>query len=158
MRKTIKFGKFAIDSKRKVNAVEVEVEFYEDKLERPVFKCMASVWNSKHTDITMGGQCLDSLVPYLKEDRKFMTIWGLWKRNHLNDMDACANDAQRKAVKEYRKDKPYDYDKVCEYLKGKGLYEVEVEGKKCKYGHDWYYREIPEADLIKIQALFNDEI
>jgi len=159
MKKTFSFGKFAVYGKTRVNeiAVEVSYETASNGNNAMRFSVCAEVWNARHTDIVMGGQCLDSLLEYLGDNEKFKTIYGLWERNHLNDMDASANDAQREAVKEYEKTNAYDYDKVCEYLKERNLFEVEVNGKKCKYGYEWYYREISEEDKKTIERLLTED-
>lgn len=87
MKKVFDFGKYAIDSARKVNAVTVEINLREtDK--GPEFTASATVWNSKNTNCIMGGQCLDSLVPYLKSNTTFMEIYRLWGLYHLNGAHA----------------------------------------------------------------------
>ena len=88
MRKTFNFGKYAVaNSNRKANEITVKVELRETEkgLE---FSASGSVWNSKHTDIIMGGQCLDDLVPYLKNNKTFKTILDLWHKYHLNGTKA----------------------------------------------------------------------
>lgn len=58
----------------------------------------------------------------------------------------------------------YDYKKVCEMLKNRGLYEVpltadligtrKADGKPYKYGHGWVIFNIPEKDLAEIKNFF----
>ena len=72
MEKTFDFGKIDLNGcGRKINKVEVEVELTNDGR----FTASASVWNSKHTDIECGGQCLDELVQFLKSNETFMKIY-----------------------------------------------------------------------------------
>ena len=61
MKKTFNFGKIAAYGNRKINLVTVEVELSE-KDGHKVFTASGDVWNSKHTDIIRGGQCLDYIV------------------------------------------------------------------------------------------------
>ena len=88
MKKIINFGKRAVNNPRiKNNEITVELNLKETEkgLE---FTASANVWNSKHTDIIMGGQCLDSLEQYLKYNKKFKTILEMWRKYHLNGMHA----------------------------------------------------------------------
>ena len=88
MKKIISFGKRAVNNPRiKNNEITVELNLKETEkgLE---FTASANVWNSKHTDIIMGGQCLDSLEQYLKYNKKFKTILEMWRKYHLNGMHA----------------------------------------------------------------------
>lgn len=86
MKKIFDFGKIAADgSGIECNAVTVEMEYREDG-DKKRFSVSANVWNCRRTDIIMGGQCLDSLLPYLKFNAKFVEIYRLWKLYHLNDM------------------------------------------------------------------------
>lgn len=88
MKKVISFGKRAVNNPRiKNNEITVELNLKETEkgLE---FTASANVWNSKHTDIIMGGQCLDSLEQYLKYNKTFKTILEMWRKYHLNGMHA----------------------------------------------------------------------
>ena len=160
MEKTITIGKFNYyPQNRKSNTLQVTISLEEKESGKPIFTASCDLWNCRNTDTICGGQSFDSIleyIPELKDNELYMKIYHLWKKHHLNDMDASANDAQRKAVNDYCKDhEKYDYGRVCDFLKKKNLYEVEVDGKMCKYGHEWYYRPIPENDLKEIMNLFN---
>lgn len=90
VRRVIRFGKIAyFNNKSKRYAVEVGLELSYTKDGLPAFSAMADIWNTKRTDIVMGGQCLDDIWKYWKDQLKnpdlFEKILGLWKRNHLND-------------------------------------------------------------------------
>lgn len=158
MHRRISFGKFDFYKRgRKINEITVDV-YLENRDGKTVFSSCCSVWNATHTDIVCGGQSFDAVlkvIPSLKDNELFATIYDLWKNYHSNDLNASANDEQRNAEKEFCKKEPYDYDKVCSYLAEKNLLDVIVDGKVCRYGAQWYYREIPEEDLIKIREIIN---
>ena len=91
MRKVFNFGKKAVsNSKIKNNLITIEVEL-RDTDKGLEFSACGNVWNSKHTDIIMGGQCIDDLEQYLKGNKTYKTILEMWKKYHLNGMNAwCA--------------------------------------------------------------------
>ena len=151
MEKKISFGKRAVYSKRKINEVVVRLELKDNKDGKPVFTASCEVWNSKHTDIVMGGQCLDDVARLcpLKYNKRYMEIVGLWQRNHLNDMHA-GTEKQEEAIKNWKEQgNRYDYTAVCNYLKSIGLYE----DNGYKYGHGCLYRDISDEDLKRIKEL-----
>lgn len=138
MRKVIEFGKIDFyGTGRRINAVTVEMELRGTE-ERPVFSCCANVWNAKRTDIVMGGQCLDDLLPYICK-YKFLEIHDLWKRNHLNDMHA-GTERQEACLKS------------GESLEKWGL----LWDEDYKYGTAWLYRPIPKADLDRIKEIMEE--
>lgn len=152
MKRTISFGKHAIYSDRKINEVTLDIELREENINKPVFSVCANVWNIRHTDIIMGGQCLDELCKYVKIPL-FREIHRLWEEHHLNNLHAGTSE-QEKAIEEWKEyGNAYDYSKVCEYLKSIGLYEVEYNGKPYKYGSGWIYKEILENDLKLIKYI-----
>ena len=161
MRKVFKFGKIAWNGSRKINAVEIEVEWKENNHGKMVFSVCGDVWNSTHTDCVCCGQCLDHILPYLRFNKKFKEIYRLWELYHLNDMNAGTRE-QKAALDEAKekgilKKNGWNYDAECEYLKSIGLYEVEYDGKPYKYGHGWIYYDIPQEDINKIEELFREE-
>ena len=79
MKKKFSFGKIDFYGKRKINEVVLTVEY--DEYGR--FSVCGDVWNSRHTDIVCGGQCLDTLLPYFIDNELFMTIYRLWKDYHF---------------------------------------------------------------------------
>jgi len=157
-KRTISFGKFPISGKRRTNEITVDIEYRNCNTSRPSLSICGYSWRTNHSDCIHGGQCFDELKRYLSGNGLFMTIYGLWKRNHLNDLDACANDEQRNAVEAYLKnhDGEYDYDGVCEYLKRKGVYTVDVNGEPCTYGMQWYYRPISKEDKKLIAGILKE--
>lgn len=66
------------------NRVTVEME-YKEKEEKKCFSVSAMVWNVRRSDCICGGQCLDTIAPYM-ENPIFSEILRLWKAYHLNDM------------------------------------------------------------------------
>lgn len=150
MKKTINFGKIDFcGAGRKINSVDVEMELKENE-GRPVLSVCGEVWNARHTDCVAGGQCLDDLTPFFKNNRKFCEIHRLWKSYHLNDMHA-GDRAQEEYLRDNLKG-GYDYGKACELLKQAGLYEHDGY----KYGHGWIYEPIPEDDLLKIKSIMSE--
>lgn len=119
---------------------------------------------SGHAGAACWGQCLDSIVPYLKRNKLFNEVYSFWKKYHLNGMHAGTPD-QEKAIKEKEASGwRYDYTEACEYLKSIGLYEVNYTGLACghrynnepyKYGHGWLIQEIPASDLERIEHIIN---
>lgn len=85
--KRYRFGKVDFNGcGRKVNSVELEIGFaYLSGNDDAYMSVQGEVWNSKHTDILMGGQCLDELrkLPSVAGDPLFEEIYGLWKSWHL---------------------------------------------------------------------------
>lgn len=152
MKKIFDFGKIAYYGTRKINPVTVEINLKETE-EGFCFTASGTIWNQTKTDCYCGGQCLDTIAKYVKAS-EFMEIYRLWKLYHLNDMHAGTRE-QEAAIDAWKEQgNRYDYNKVCDYLKSVGLYEVEHEGEPYKYGHKWLYWEIPSEDLEKIKALF----
>ena len=133
MRKKFSFGKVSAQNSRKENLVTVEVELKEKEEGKPVFTASAMVWNRLHTDCIMGGQCLDKLFDryyqQLENKELFKQIYYLWKRNHLNDMNAW-----------------------CEHQNyGEGVHDVKVKVHHLR-GNDEYkrlakVRELPDEYL-----------
>jgi len=109
------------------------------------------------------GQCKDSIKPKTKVQKELLKFWDEY---HLNDMHA-GTQKQEKAIKEYfkKKNKPYNYDEACEYLKSIKLYSVtEKNGsiihEPYKYGHSWITEKLPESfteDLIKVIEEIEEE-
>ena len=150
MKKTLNFGKIDWNGTgRKINLVTVEINLKETK-NGPAFSASANVWNSKDSDIICGGQCLDSLVPFFKNNAVYMTIFSMWKKYHLNDMHP-GTPAQEKALNEAGLTEfATNYTDCCEYLKKIGLFN----DNGTNFGETWVYWPIPEEDLEIIKSLF----
>ena len=157
MKKTFNFGKIdGYGNGRKTCEVTIDVELRETEKGKEFSAC-GNVWNHLHTDIIMGGQCLDSIAKYVKNDT-FKLIYKMWEKYHLNGMHAgthAQEEALEEAVKSGKLERygANNYTETCDYLKSIGLYEVEYNGKPYKYGHGWLFWEIPEEDLKQIEKL-----
>jgi hypothetical protein len=136
--------------------VEMRLEYKNNDTTKPTFSVCGEVWYPNKSDVFMCGQCIDSIWEYygdqIKDKDLFLEIKDLWEKYHLNDMNAGTLE-QTRALKGKR----FDYTEACEYLKEKGLYEVdtEIDGRimTYKYGHSWLYNPIPEADLLRIKKI-----
>lgn len=150
MRKIISFGKIDFNNTgKKINEVEIEVNYSNDRL-----SICGSVWNSKKTDIIAGGQCLDEIKPYLKNDKKFNYIYLLWKKYHLNDMNA-GSPLQQMFIDELKLDN-YDYEVVCKELEKAGLLLDEsyiYDDKPYRYGSAWLFKPIPNEIKQYIETI-----
>lgn len=146
MEKVFDFGKIDLNGcGRKVNKVEVTVELTDDG----VFTASALVWNSKHTDCEIGGQCLDEIAEFIKDNEIFNKIYKYWKLYHLNDMHP-GTKAQEDALHEAGIENwANEYYKVCEYLESVGL----LFDNGYKFGTGWLKYDIPEDDLMDIKNL-----
>lgn len=144
--KTFVFQKIAFNGTRKINTPEVEMTLKEEN-GKPVLSICGSIWNSKHTDIVCGGQCLDEMKRFLNKDELFNKLYRLWKFWHLNDMCPGTECQENALIAKFNKIP--DYDTACEYLKSVNLYEDDGY----KYGTKWLYRAIPEDDLKIIKNL-----
>ena len=158
MVRKIDLGKIAWTGKQKSYAVDLEIDLREDRFQRPVLSICGNVWNTKHTDIVCGGQCLDEIAKYihqLDEPNLFIFIYKMWKKYHLNDMHAGTPE-QEQELKTWRMtlDHSPSYDECCRHLESVGLYEVEYHGCEYngvyKYGTAWLYQPIDADDLDRI--------
>ena len=176
---TVNFGKIAFNySGRKRNAADVEIELRQcggeptyDRNGTPTGRMtpkytelaiVGQVWNSTHTDIVMGGQCLDSMKPYIHSDL-FNEVYELWAKYHLNGMHAGTPE-QEAAIKarEERIGRQLTYDEQCELLKEAHLYEVEYTGpavgrmydhEPYVYGHAWLIQDLPDDVIRRVMEI-----
>lgn len=152
MSKTFTFPKVAYTSTRRVNLPTIEVELRGADTDKPELSICGDLWNSSHTDIVMGGQCLDELATFdeLFCNPLFKKLYRLWKAHHLNGMHA-GTVKQEQALNDARKDgvRLSSYSDSCKYLESIGL----LDDNGYKYGSAWLYRTIPEDDLKEIVSL-----
>ena len=187
MKHTFNLGKIAYNGTRKINAVEITVELQnhggdatftigENKERIPTgehtpeyveLSICGYVWNATHTDVWTCGQCLDTIAKYRKQlspaNRDlFDLLYDLWKKYHLNGMNAGTPEQEAFIESWKNAGNIYDYGKVCEALKEAGLYEVEFTGKTVgrmydhepyKYGHGWVVNDLPGDVLLKVEHL-----
>jgi len=163
MKKVFNFGKIDFNGcGRRINLVTVEVNLKEDKDGKPVFTASGDVWNSRHTDIIMGGQCLDDLEEFSKdfqnnEKNIFGEILDLWHKWHLNDLTPGTPE-QMACIKEHKDEIDESlgfYEKEKALLEKYNLECVEWNGKPYHYGTAWITRDIDPQDLKRIKALFD---
>lgn len=87
-KKSFNFGKVAYNGKSKYNQVTLEVKLRVDN--KVTFSASGEVWNRLHSDILMGGQCIDDIYNDFKHELSnislYKNIMGLWRKWHLNDM------------------------------------------------------------------------
>ena len=151
---------------RKSNAVSFEITIGYDVFERPIFSASVQIWNNWHSGIVAGGQCFDEIYKFRDKvcprDRYIIdTIYGMWKKYHLNDMRA-GTPLQEEYIKKMEEQygRKLDYDETCAVLKDAGLYEVEYHSLEFdgmyKYGHAWLYQPIPKLDWQVITILCKD--
>lgn len=190
IKKVIKPGKIDWnETGRRINDTDFEVSLrlvHNGKKEILEFSVCADVWNSRHTDIVTGGQCIDDVADYFRHNKLVQNIRKYWHLYHLNTMHpglreqenylALADPEERKKIKEeltknriYRWGLVDNYDVNCELLKRAGLYEIKVVDDeqllingsimngKYKYGHGWVATEIPIEDLEDIITIFDFE-
>lgn len=85
MKRTFDFGCIDFENRGKAkNRVTVEMEYKEENGKKR-FSVSAMVWNVRRSDCICGGQCLDTIAPYM-DNPIFSEIFRLWKAYHLNDM------------------------------------------------------------------------
>lgn len=152
IRKEFTFDKVAYTSSRRVNLPVIEVELRGIDTDKPELSIRGNIWNATHTDIVMGGQCLDEMKELgdLRFNTLFKKLYRLWKLYHLNGMHA-GTVKQEQALNDTRKAgiKICSYDDSCKYLESVGL----LEDDGYKYGSAWLYRQIPEDDYKEILNL-----
>jgi len=152
IRKEFTFDKVAYTSSRRVNQPVIEMELRGVDTDKPVLSICGELWNATHTDVVMGGQCLDEMKKLgdLRFNTLFRKLHRLWKLYHLNDMHA-GTVKQEQALDDAKKSgvKIYSYDDSCKYLESIGL----LEDDGYKYGSAWLYRQIPDDDYKEILEL-----
>lgn len=129
------------DTGRKAYMVELEVTLQEKEDGKLCFSANGDVWNTKHTDIVMGGQCIDDIwneyASQIKDRHLFFVIKELWEQYHLNDLNAGCKH-QRKLNWTYEQH-PSEPCPTCGY----------------KMGTDWRYNKIDQKDLTAICLLLD---
>ena len=158
--KKISFGKIAYQNKdsRRINEFVVTICMIDYSDGSKCFSAMGGIWNASKTDYKICGQMLDipELLQLEKNNKLFAEIKRLWKTYHLNAFNAGTQEQSKALAEEYeRTGIKLDFDQQCDFLKSKGLYEVQHNGKPYRYGSDWIKNPIPQQDLDKIYALIN---
>lgn len=133
---------------RKTCAVEVELELTDDGR----FTASGTVWNSRHTDCIMGGQCLDEIYPHLKNNPKFKQVYEWWKKWHLNDMHAGTEKQESALEQAGLTGWANNYTECCKYLESIGL----LYDNGYKFGTSWLKREIPNETLLQMKQFIKE--
>ena len=129
-RKTIELGKVdGYGNGRKSCMADVEVEIT-DRNGYPELSICGDIWNNLHTNIIMGGQCLDTILGYFPRSAKVQRIVEVWERWHLNGMHA-----------------------ECEHQRALGWTWTTHPGEPCpecgyKLGSAWLREDLP-AEIIE---------
>lgn len=151
-RARINFGKIDYNNTgRKINLVSVDLEL-RDTEKGVEFSAMGTIWNARKTDLICGGQCLDTIAEYVRTPL-FNEILRFWHLYHLNAMHA-GTEKQEYFLKGYKSAlciKTLEYKEAKNILEANNLYDDNGN----KYGCAWYYHEIPEADLNRINEIID---
>ena len=97
-------------------------------------------------DYQRAGQCIETIAKDYPNNKDVQTILSLWKKHHLNDMNA-GTPMQTKYLKSLGEYQSYEW--ACEQLQRANIYY----DNNYKYGTSWLYREIPEKDVQQIKEL-----
>lgn len=167
MTRTFNFGKVDYyGNGRKINAVEVIIVL-QNIDEGYAFSACGYIWNIRHSNIVMGGQCFDEIKELLGDSNStFNEIYRLWKTYHLNDMHPECEHQRELGWPEFgRQIVEINHYNRIEY---RSLYSLSPDkhpdgilGKECpvcgyKYGTAWKYMPIPDEDLAIIKKLLEE--
>lgn len=156
MKKTYTLGKCDYNGNgRKINLCEFEFELREcDK--GPVFSMSAAVWNGRHTDHIMGGQCCDRVLEYFPNDKKAARMVEIWRQYHLNDMHPeCEQQRElgwRETATEAITVKGKQSTKGWTYEKDGGILCKACPVCGYKYGSAWQYMPITAYIIEEIKS------
>ena len=94
MIRDISFGKVdGYGNGRKMCELVINFGFTEFDNQAPYFSVCGELWNNLHTDIIRGGQCVGELyMTYFADSSFFKTIYELWQKYHLRDIDSIPAD------------------------------------------------------------------
>ena len=185
-KRTFSFGKVDyIKSGRKNCPVEVTIELRKEKNGEYEFSACGDIWNHIHSDIYCGGQCLDTIAKYVKNDPIFNEILDLWKNFHLNGLKTRTHrqiallkeETKRRNAEHKAKGEPEEtplnyasrYDDACEFLKSIDAYfdkladnevlDCESNGNTREhygYGTGWLTWTLDDNALNRIQSLIHE--
>lgn len=164
MKRVINFGKIDYNNNgRRDNAAKIIIEYRTIKEGKKELSICGEVWNRLGTDIISGGQNLDDMLPFFKDNEEFKTIYRLWKLYHLNGTrPECehqrANGWNKTALVEVvtnkQAKKTLGWTTQEEHPDGILSRPCEVCGYK--YGTAWKHHQIPEEDEKIILQFFKE--
>lgn len=113
-----------------------------------------NVWNAAGSDINHGGQCEETIAKLFPGNAPVQRLVALWKRWHLNGMQAGA-----RVQAAYLRDNPITdrldhYSKACALLEKANLLHVSgPDRQNYKYGAAWLVEPLPadvEAEVVRL--------
>lgn len=148
MKTIISFGKIAFNGTRRVNEVIISIALNDYEDGKVGLSICGDIWNSRHTEILCGGQCLDTIAKYVTHPL-FKEIKGYWEQYHLNDKSPYTQRQKDCIDSEIGNDRHHTYESIVEILKNHNLYD----DNGCVYAKAWYYREIPQNVVDRIREI-----
>ena len=158
----INFGKIDAEGRgRKINSVDLEIELRNADTDKPEFSVCGDVWNSRHTDIVQGGQCIDSIDKFFKHDRLYKLIENLWKKYHLNSMHAGTVE-QENCLKDFASEKETIRNELRNNAWNKAKIEYNYSENYFKEWQNWHSSEwdsyTVDCELLKRHGLYEVEV
>ena len=158
----INFGKIDAEGRgRKINSVDLEIELRNADTDKPEFSVCGDVWNSRHTDIVQGGQCIDSIDKFFKHDRLYKLIENLWKKYHLNSMHAGTVE-QENCLKDFASEKETIKNELRNNAWNKAKIEYNYSENYFKEWQNWHSSEwdsyTVDCELLKRHGLYEVEV
>ena len=158
----INFGKIDAEGRgRKINSVDLEIELRNADTDKPEFSVCGDVWNSRHTDIVQGGQCIDSIDKFFKNDRLYKLIENLWKKYHLNSMHAGTVE-QENCLKDFASEKETIKNELRNNAWNKAKIEYNYSENYFKEWQNWHSSEwdsyTVDCELLKRHGLYEVEV
>lgn len=162
--KTFKFGKITYN-KQKTNPVELEVTLKQNEKKQWCFSASGNIWNTSHTDLLMGGQCIDDIYKefanQIENPSLYKKIMKLWEKWHLNDLNAGCEHQRALKWDQIKLDnkKPLTQDNMATWTYKKdnprGLLAEPCPKCGYKYGTEWKFRAINKEDMRSILSLLD---
>lgn len=158
----INFGKIDAEGRgRKINSVDLVIELRNADTNKPEFSVCGDVWNGRHTDIVQGGQCIDSIDKFFKNDRLYKLIENLWKKHHLNSMHAGTLE-QESCLKDFASEKETIRNELRNNAWNKAKIEYNYPENHFKEWQNWngskWDSYTVDCELLKRHGLYEVEV
>jgi hypothetical protein len=158
----INFGKIDAEGRgRKINSVDLVIELRNADTNKPEFSVCGDVWNGRHTDIVQGGQCIDSIDKFFKNDRLYKLIENLWKKHHLNSMHAGTVE-QENCLKDFASEKETIRNELRNNAWNKAKIEYNYPENHFKEWQNWngskWDSYTVDCELLKRHGLYEVEV